>query len=128
MRAFSPVVRQSYDPARPFRPFLSAIARNVMADYWRRRHEPLRQAAENDNPDDPEALILKKEAASLLNEFESTLVPETLRLFQARYRRGLSLRQAAAQLDMSFKKMRTADARLRKSLLAFLKGKGWLPG
>jgi RNA polymerase sigma factor (sigma-70 family) len=121
-KAFRPESRRSYDGLRPYGPYLYAIARNLLADWWRRHGREIPtdwafieatvdQAASREPPPyaDPTTVLL-------VERFLGTL-PEDLRaVHRARFIAGLSQRDAAATLGIGRQSLRTLEARLMSAL------------
>lgn len=118
-------VRHTYDPARPFRPWLIAIARRRVIDRLRSRtrrdaHEKVLApdddvfarltAAQPDEPEDHSALLL---AVAALPPGQRLAV-ELLKL------QDLSLKEAAAKSGMTIGALKVAGHRAYKALRAAL--------
>lgn len=118
-------VRATYDPSRPFLPWLMAIARNQIAEGGRRyarqagREEPLPETfseteanMESDRYGDPQAL---KRAIANLPDAQQRAI-EMLKL------KEMTLKEAAAASGMSIAALKVATHRairtLRKALLS----------
>jgi RNA polymerase sigma-70 factor (ECF subfamily) len=115
-------VRSSYDPARPFMPWLMAIVRNRMADAARR----YARCAENevDGVEFPETfspVATKDIEADFIDEEAVALAIDALpagqrKAFQMLKGRGLSLREASAASGLSIAALKVAVHRAVHSL------------
>jgi RNA polymerase sigma factor (sigma-70 family) len=127
-RVFSKSCRLGFDGLREFGPYLHAIARNVLADWARRRGreipsgwleqtasslpEPL---AEEESPwSDPDTM-------ALVRAYIEKLPPLERAVHDALYRQGLSQRTAAEALGITRQRLRTLEGRLRQGLRKALK-------
>jgi RNA polymerase sigma-70 factor (ECF subfamily) len=118
-------VRATFDPSRPFLPWLMAIARNRVADHARRHQRrsaevavdtyPETSGADDTNTDsefgDAEAL---RQAVSALPQGQRVAI-ELLKL------RELSLKEAAAASGMSIAALKVATHRATRALRLMLK-------
>ncbi len=120
-------VRASYDPARPFMPWLVAIARRRIADAARRaRRRGVREVAF-----DPEAVTLAAAETNMYGEAQAR--SDSLRVAIAQLPRGqreaiemlklreLSLREASAVTGASVGALKVATYRAMTTLRALLK-------
>jgi RNA polymerase sigma factor (sigma-70 family) len=119
LRAFSEPVRQSYDGARPFHPYLCAIARNCLVDLLRRRvrevvlsPDLLLLEPDHDAASDPTDPFL----AAVVQHYLSEL-PQKLRgVYEQRYVRGLAQLGASQALGLTRQQLRSSEARLLRGL------------
>jgi len=130
MRAFTVEARLSYDPQRPYRPFLLRIARNLRVDLARRvAREPSAGklgVCDHLHIDDlierggaipaPEASLhyqkLVEQTASIVSE----LTPEVRDVARLRFVEELSQVQVASQLGKTRRHVRTLESRLLQTV------------
>jgi RNA polymerase sigma-70 factor (ECF subfamily) len=122
-KAFAPEVRQRFDGARSFAPYLLQIARNIAIDHWRarRRTAPVdvdrmleRLSVETDplgSEDGRDGELL-----AVVSRYTGSLGGELRRVHDALYVKGLSQRAAAEQLGIGRQVVRTMEGRLRAGL------------
>lgn len=113
--------RQTYEPGRPFEPWLFAIARNIAVDYsrrrWKRAHweelvvELPEQMADTSNAAAPE-----------LNAVLAELPPDQREAFSMLKLDGLSVEAAAARAGVSVGALRVRAHRAYKSLKRLIGG------
>jgi RNA polymerase sigma-70 factor (ECF subfamily) len=113
--------RHTYEPGRPFEPWLFAIARNIAADYsrrrWRRAHweelvgEPPEQPADTSNAFTPE-----------LDTVLAELPPDQREAFSMLKLDGLSVEAAAARAGVSVGALKVRAHRAYKSLKRLIAG------
>ncbi|TPV94391.1 MAG: sigma-70 family RNA polymerase sigma factor [Myxococcales bacterium FL481] len=135
-RAFEPRARLGYDGIRPYGPYLATIARNVVLRSFRAREVLFPAVGEDQLQDEPavvvsheltaspERQIHEDQVRSLVDRFLDTLDQTDRRLVELRFRRGLSQRDAAAELGLGRQRIRTRELKVRKQLLAFLHERG----
>jgi RNA polymerase sigma-70 factor (ECF subfamily) len=125
------LVRHTYDPARPFRPWLAGIVRHRLLDSARRRYRRARHeiavetlpetsavAAANSGQDESDEIAALRQAMAALS-------PGQRQAFELLKLRGLSLKQASVETGMSVAALKVAAHRAYKSLrLAFGRDKG----
>jgi RNA polymerase sigma factor (sigma-70 family) len=127
VKAFAPEARRGFDGTRPYRPYLAQIARNVAVDYWRqmRRYIPsdLDQLIERlsleeavSNADSGRDGWADPETVAVVDRYIASLDEESRRVHDALYVKGLSQREAAAQLGLGRQVVRTKEDHLRRGL------------
>jgi RNA polymerase sigma-70 factor (ECF subfamily) len=122
MKAFAPAARLAYDGLRDYAPFLYAIARNVAVDWARRGGREVLvgwaglERAEELAPSDDEPPWADEVTMSIVNRYVERLDDELRPVHEARYRDGLSQRDAAEKLGIGRQRLRTLEARLRDGL------------
>jgi RNA polymerase sigma-70 factor (ECF subfamily) len=101
--------RASYQPGRPFKPWLYAIATNLARDYYKsaaRRYSVTASAEDErlssvlDNGPGPEELVLSAEKGSEVAAALGQLGPEYRAALLLRFYNGLSLQEIAQTLDI----------------------------
>jgi RNA polymerase sigma-70 factor, ECF subfamily len=113
--------RHTYEAGRPFEPWLFAIARNIAADYsrrrWRRAHweelvaDPPEQPADTSNAAAPE-----------LSAVLAELPPDQREAFSMLKLDGLSVQAAAARAGVSVGALKVRAHRAYKSLKSLIAG------
>ena len=117
-RAFAPRARDAYDGVRPYGPYLRRIARNLMIDRARAEgqtvalDDDVEIAAEPEPPDDAEWIALRSETAA----YVAGLPAELQKLVDLRFERELSQEDAARELGVSRRRVRTLEARIQRGL------------
>jgi len=107
--------RHTYEPGRPFEPWLFAIARNIAVDYSRRRWA--RSHWEELVPEPPERPAdTSSTAAPELSAVLAELPPDQRQAFSMLKLDGLSVEEAAAQAGVSVGALRVRAHRAYKSL------------
>jgi RNA polymerase sigma-70 factor (ECF subfamily) len=100
-----------------FAAWIRTVARNEAIDYWRRHR---REEAMGDEPDANASKEHDPDAKILVDRFRVQL-PEKLRgVFEARFLRQLSQREAAAALGMQRTTLVYQEQQVREALKAFL--------
>jgi RNA polymerase sigma factor (sigma-70 family) len=127
-RAFAPAARAAYDGSRPYAPYLFAIARNVLADWWRRQgreiptdwpfFEATLVGTASDQPYADAATV------AIVERFLHGLPADLRAVHEKRFVTGLSQREAAAALGIGRQVLRTLEARLTEMLRATLQSEG----
>jgi RNA polymerase sigma-70 factor, ECF subfamily len=107
--------RHTYQPGRPFEPWLFAIARNIAVDYprrrWARSHWEELVAEPPERPAD-----VSNAAAPELGEVLAGLPPDQREAFSMLKLDGLSAEKAAARASVSVGALRVRAHRAYKSL------------
>jgi len=117
-RAFSPRSRSSFDEARALGPYLIAIAQNVYLDHLRKRRTLAAQRdthCEHPLTEWAEETFHPDESVKVLADFVGRLPADLRALYQTRFVRGLSQREAAVALLLSRRRIRTLENRLLAS-------------
>jgi RNA polymerase sigma-70 factor, ECF subfamily len=113
--------RHTYEPGRPFEPWLFAIARNIAADYsrrrWTRAHWEELVADPPEHPADTSSAAVP-ELSSVLAE----LPPDQLEAFSLLKLDGLSVEMAAKQAGVSAGALKVRAHRAYKSLKRLIAG------
>ncbi len=112
--------RHTYDPSRPFEPWLFAIARHVAVDHFRRRAsqasrevlvEALPERGANADPESPR-----------LEEALERLPPAQRQAFEMLQLEGISVAAAAARIGITTGALKVRAHRAYKALRALLGG------
>jgi RNA polymerase sigma factor (sigma-70 family) len=117
-RAFAPRARDAYDGVRPYGPYLRRIARNFMIDRARAAGQTVAHdddveiAVEPEPPEDADWIALRRETAA----YVAGLPGELRRLVELRFERELSQEDAARELGVSRRRVRTLEARIQRGL------------
>lgn len=132
-RAFSPPARVAYDGIRPYRNYLLTIARNHLLDSLRRggREVLVSEPVEDDAPSaaaQADELAGSRELSGHCETFVRTLDPEERRLFESRFRGGLSIEQTAKALGVTEHRAKKTEALLRKRFFVHMKSLGYFDG
>lgn len=123
-RAFSESARSSYDPARPYGPYLNAIAKNCLVDLVRKRrrdvacdlHDPAsidRGASSWD--DDFERTLL-----AVVDTYVSGLSAPLRDVYEQRFALGLTQKATCDVLGITRRTLRTAEAHLKRGVFEAL--------
>lgn len=109
-------IRHTYDPTRPVRPWLTAIARRRAIDWRRRRnsaraHEVALDDAGHETFADPDANRDKAEAAAAIRRWLAELPPGQRQAVELLKLRELSLNEAAAVSGQSVGALKVATHR-----------------
>jgi len=127
-RAFAERARLAYDGLRDYGPFLSTIARNLLADRARRRGRelPLDLGGEWDEAPPPaeEPAWASEALTKAVQSYLASASPELRAVHHERYVRSVSQEEAARVLGVSRQQLRTLEKRLRDGLADFLAGAG----
>ncbi|MGH1346489.1 MAG: RNA polymerase sigma factor [Nannocystales bacterium] len=131
IRAFSASSRSSYDGIRPFGTWLQTIARNLLIDRARRRGLPQAEAEMLDFVADDaagvEETLLDAELQAATAQFVETLDPEQRRFVELRFEQERSQEDVARAMNLTRRRVRTLDKRVRAGLREFLSGRGLEP-
>ncbi len=123
-RAFTERARLAYDGLRDYGPFLSTIARNLLADRARRRGRelPLDLAGEWDEAPPPaeEPAWASDALTEAVKSYLETATAELRGVHNERYVRCVSQEEAARVLGVSRQQLRTLEKRLRDGLADFI--------
>jgi RNA polymerase sigma factor (sigma-70 family) len=117
-RAFAPRARDAYDGLRPYGPYLRRIARNLMIDRARAEDhtmaldDDVEIAVEPEPAEDAEWIALRRETAA----YVAGLPAQLQRLVELRFERELSQEDAARELGVSRRRVRTLEARIQRGL------------
>lgn len=123
VRAFSERARRAYDSRRDYRPYLYAIARNVLTDWARRQGREIPAP-----PIELEAAIGAWQSTAevapwatpatmrAVEEYLATLPQSLRRVHELRYEQGLSQVRSAEILGVGRQTLRTLEVRLREGL------------
>lgn len=137
-RAFTSKARLSYDGLRPYQPFVLQIARNVLADHWRKRGreqsvamepeqlEQLLDQVEQEPERAADELLEFKELAAATRAFVQQLDQLQKDIVTIRFEKGIGQRDAARALGITRWKLRSLEDGIRKRLAAHLRNKGLL--
>lgn len=136
-RAFEPRARAVYDGVRPFGSFLVGIARNVLHEQLRSREQASglslveqadeqRSAQQGELEPSVDELYEDQELLTLLARFKSELSFEEARLYTLRFDEAIAQETAAEQLGLSRIQLRRRELSLKKRLVEFLRGRGYL--
>jgi RNA polymerase sigma-70 factor (ECF subfamily) len=118
LKAFAPATRRSYDPARPYRPYLLTITRNVLCDWHRkqRRQQGLALRFADGGPFEAESPTEPWHAIDLAASYVTELEPRLRAVHDARFVLGKSQRAAAQLLGISHRTLRTFEHHLKEGL------------
>jgi RNA polymerase sigma-70 factor (ECF subfamily) len=122
-RAFREKARDAYDGIREYGPFLTTIARNVVADWGRRRGRAVVEI-----PIDPDELALfddrvwaEDAVMQIVDGYVAALPASLRRVHEQRYVIGQSQADTAQTLGMTRQQVRTLEAKLRSGLARALR-------
>lgn len=134
-RAFTERARLGYDGVRPYESYLYGIARHVIADELRRRtrmreqslDEPAEMALESARSAAAAADDEDRRLQALIDDFvRDQLDDRDRRLYQLRYREGLTQQATADAAGLSRIQIRRWETKLRRRLLRHLKRGGYV--
>jgi RNA polymerase sigma factor (sigma-70 family) len=137
-RAFARTAREAYDGLRPYRNYLFTIARNLIIDALRagrievpldeqRPPEAHHEHAEHAAPEAHDKLEHEQLAAHC-DAFIAALEPPLRRLFEARFRDGLSIEETARRLAVTEHQVKRGERRLKKRFFVQMKAHGYFEG
>jgi RNA polymerase sigma-70 factor (ECF subfamily) len=111
---------RSYDPARPFGPWLFAVARRVAIDVSRRRSLPGAddEVEPADNRTPAEAASVADAEFAVWKVARSTLPARQLQVLKLRAGAGLSIAETAAAVGLSQTHVKVLLFRARRTLIA----------
>jgi RNA polymerase sigma-70 factor (ECF subfamily) len=140
-RAFAESARRAYDGIRPYKNYLMTIARNYVVDSFRRRQKesvffddlPTYRFSELPFPDDgtpknPESQAVNRQLKEETAKFVGALDPDTKKLFDARFVRGLSVEASASELQISEYRVKREERRIRKNFFSYMRTRGFFEG
>ena len=111
--------RHTYDPAKPFAPWMYAIAKFRLADYWRRTFRLI----EDEMPEGLESKVAEPEASPFVEEMKDRVTVSLSRLPEKQRRavnllklEGMSIREAALELQMTEAALKVTAHRAYKAL------------
>jgi RNA polymerase sigma-70 factor (ECF subfamily) len=137
VRAFGERARLAFDGLRPYRNYLFSIARNLVADEFRRRSRSFvvvddveAEASTQVTPAvEPGVRVVEDtQLERRVQEFLSTLAPEEKDLFVARFERGCSIEETAASLRLSERRVKAVERRLRRRFFSTMRRHGYFEG
>jgi len=129
-RAFEESARLAYDGLRPYGPYLGRIARNLLIDRQRQRQRQLSKQVDSEAIDGCPAASPARaheeelhwnRLSAVTKEYLATLDEQTRRLVRLRFEEELSQDEAASQLGLSRRKVRTLEEHVQTGLRRFLK-------
>ncbi len=143
LRAFKDSARQSYNPSKPWRPYLMAIVRSQVIDYFRKQtteqryfvalqdavsgaeheHDALERIQQESNAGalSPDEVALRGKVQQALDTFFKTLSSDELLLVHEHLLGDLSQAQFAQKTNLSRNDIRKQIKTLREKLLRHLK-------
>lgn len=141
VRAFSERGRQGYDGCSPYRPYLLRIAKNLMIDRLRRWQQRKRKFVDSSahtvghidailtengafTPEDEIELKGVQHLLAATAAYIRTLEDPLKTVVALRFQQGLSQQQAAERMQLTRRRIRTYEARLRRSLHDYLVQQG----
>jgi RNA polymerase sigma-70 factor (ECF subfamily) len=128
VRAFAERARRAYDGKRPYGPFLSSIARNLILDHARRRNREIHMEELPEIIGEVEAPEPWVEPALLreVNAYLGSLPDELRRVHELRYAGTSTQEEAARALGVSRQQLRTLEKKLREGLVQHLRNQDHL--
>lgn len=149
-KAFEPKARISYDGLRPYGPYITTIARNVVIAGFRAKErlfpavgagpESVAETTETPAhlatptaaapPQSPEAAAHDASVRRMVAEFLAQLSPEDQELIRLRYSEGAGQHDVAAAMNVGRQVVRTREKKIRSALIRYLQDRGetqWLP-
>ena len=116
-----------YDPARPIKPWLQAIAARLLADHARRATRRRTEMLSDEPPAPPETAGTH-EAAELWRIAAAVLDERPLAVLQLRYQQQLSVGEIAERLHLSRSNVKVILFRARKALAESSQARSLLDG
>ncbi|MBN2528187.1 MAG: sigma-70 family RNA polymerase sigma factor [Deltaproteobacteria bacterium] len=140
-RAFSDKARQSYNGEQPYRLYLLRIVKNLMIDQMRKKGPELQMQSlvpsQKDGdpalvevafcPPNPAILAHEQKQKETVSAFVSGLCEEERNLYQKRYVLEFSQEKTAEAMQITRRRVRTLENRLRRNLKRHLKRVGLWP-
>jgi len=127
-RAFADKARASFDPRRPYAPYVVQIAKNLLIDLARKsgRRELLRAEPHDDDviADIDEPDVDAQRRLDITKALVAQLTEPLKTLYALRYVEGRSQVDVAAAMQLTRKKVRLLEQELRDQLRAKLKERG----
>jgi RNA polymerase sigma-70 factor (ECF subfamily) len=116
-----------FDDARPFGPWIAAIAENVAIDHLRRRGRTARPAEIRDDalvtPAEQVQVASRREGEEIVRAALAGLPPEARAVLLLRYQRGLTQRDAADALGVSLRTVQTREGEALARLAVLLEAR-----
>ncbi|NOZ86893.1 MAG: sigma-70 family RNA polymerase sigma factor [Deltaproteobacteria bacterium] len=139
VRALSKAARQGYDGQRPFGRYLSAIARNLVHDEFRKKErlfEELDQAKVEEisrqehvqSIPGPDRQAQEQEVRARVGEFKTALDGLERRIFEHRFEMGMSIERTAMSLEVTEHRVKKVERRLKKRFFLQMKEHGYFEG
>lgn len=113
---------ETFDPGRPFGPWIRRVAANLCYNHLGRRtprlvpFEDWQQPLEPARPGNPEAILAAAEQAAAVRAAILALPPPYRAVIELRHFQGLSYQEIAEALDTSLSQVKSHLFRARKSL------------
>lgn len=137
LRAFQDDARRGFDGQRPYLPYLTAIARNLLIDDVRKKRrrktvlvEDVEEAAIPSDidgaPAGPDDDLQEAQLRAALDDVVRELPLRDREVFRLRFVERLGLEDVAVEACISVSTVRRTEARLRKELLEKLQARGHL--
>ncbi len=131
VRAFAERARMAYDGLRPYRPYLLTIAKNVIIDRARTRSTEAAAHSEIDVdtiiatdapiPGEVQETMEQQQLRAAAAAYVATLDEESRAFVRLRFDQELSQADAATQLGVTRRRVRTLEHRVMTGLRKFLK-------
>jgi RNA polymerase sigma-70 factor (ECF subfamily) len=133
-RAFARAAREAYDGIRDYAPYLVRLAANALIDRHRKLgrelvmgEADLEGVLEVAPQEDESAVWLQPDLVRHTQAYLVTLGTELREVYEKRFVKGLSQRDAAAALGLTRPRIRTLEARLGAGLEEWLRRQGFPP-
>lgn len=130
-RAFAEAARNAYDGLRPYRNYLFAIARNYVADEFRKKRGRVFVAVEDAEPaheDTTDMPLDHRDLQTQVEAFIAELETHERGVFAARFERGTSITLAAQELGMSEHHIKVTERTIRKRFFQRMRRLGYFEG